>query len=159
MKMTQQIPVKKFKVVAPFFALLLVIFAIWPTSGPHVDSSSVTVGRQAFNFSIIFSPNVSSEKEIYLESEDMDPEDTDMCDKIVPFKDTSGGRISTYDLPKETDYSIGRDGLYKLPEEVLNSTGTDGEIRVTLVPFSHTDPGYGQTVEGYYTSSTKSMFT
>lgn len=80
-----------------------------------------------------------------------------ICSKVVPFKNTSG-RLSTYDLPKETDYSLGPDKLYKLPKPVLTDEETEREIQVFLVPFSHSDPGYGQTVENYYTGSTRSMY-
>lgn len=82
-------------------------------------------------------------------------DDTFVCSKIVPFSEIAHGRISTYDLPAETDYNLGSDQRYKLPEEFLNTEGKDEDIQVILVPFSHSDPGYGRTVEHYYTGSTK----
>ena len=74
------------------------------------------------------------------------------CKKVVPLKD----RICTYDLPDETDYSMDQRGKYKVPQQFydLDKTSTpetDEHVDVILVPFSHADPGYGATFEGYYT--------
>lgn len=70
--------------------------------------------------------------------------------------------IYTYNLPDVTNYTLDKDREYHLPDprkDIMKretSADFDGEpIQVILVPFSHADPGYGNTMEGYYSSKTK----
>ena len=65
----------------------------------------------------------------------------------------------TYDLPDITEYRLlEKNQEYAIPvkteEEAAYSPNLQ-EVKVFIVPFSHVDPGYGNTMEGYYRSKTK----
>ena len=71
--------------------------------------------------------------------------------------------IYTYTLPDVTNYTLDKDREYFIPDPrkdiVKRKTCPNFNlepVQVILVPFSHADPGYGNTMEGYYSSSTKS---
>lgn len=143
--MLRKLPLRKLKVLCFVSACVLSAYMLWSAL------MEVEVGYKTRN-------SGSFKKEILrLDADFLNEEEDKVCSKVVPFKNVSG-RLSTYDLPKETDYSLGPDKSYKLPKPVLNAEETDREIQVFLVPFSHSDPGYGQTVENYYTGSTRSMY-
>lgn len=90
---------------------------------------------------------------------------------VVEKEDTTGaccGRykpsadIYTYSLPDVTNYTLDSAREYIIPDprkdirKRKTSASFDREpIHVILVPFSHADPGYGNTMEGYYESATK----
>ena len=65
----------------------------------------------------------------------------------------------TYDLPDITEYRLlEKNKEYAIPvkSEKEAAYGPDlEEVKVFIVPFSHVDPGYGNTMEGYYRSKTK----
>ncbi|XP_045199322.2 alpha-mannosidase 2x-like [Mercenaria mercenaria] len=149
MRMSRQIPFRKLKVVIMFCACLFTMFVLWSSTGHKPGIYTIPSNKY---YEGILRHEETFKMELKTQSK---KQDEFVCNEIVPFKNISSGTISTYDLPLETDYSLDSDGRYKLPEEVLQAKSTDDEIQVILVPFSHTDPGYGQTVENYYTGSTK----
>lgn len=185
MSIYRQIPWRKVKVVALIGILLLVAHSLWTSTiswyqpsvkfTHDVDKDSrfpQAIDEFMFTRPIVAARPVGPEK---IKKQDMEnvkvhddrPMDKrpvviagegNTCDKIIPFSDHSDDRISTYDLPAETDYSLAADGRYKIPEEFYKADINPPEenINVILVPFSHTDPGYGRTVEQYYTSMTRS---
>ena len=74
--------------------------------------------------------------------------------------------IYTYNLPDVANYSLDSDREYMIPDprkDIVKRKSSDSfdrePIQVILVPFSHADPGYGNTMEGYYASATKSKET
>lgn len=65
----------------------------------------------------------------------------------------------TYDLPDITEYRLlEKNQEYAIPvkseKEAAYGSNLE-EVKVFIVPFSHVDPGYGNTMEGYYRSRTK----
>lgn len=65
----------------------------------------------------------------------------------------------TYDLPDITEYRLlEKNQEYAIPvkseKEAAYASNLE-EVKVFIVPFSHVDPGYGNTMEGYYRSRTK----
>ena len=83
------------------------------------------------------------------------------CSEIKLFTAESPDVISTFDLPNITDYSVDGTGRYVFPDtfyEPANVHENVGTIDVILVPFSHVDPGYGQTMEDYYKIYVRSKF-
>ena len=86
--------------------------------------------------------------------------DGDSCHCSDSYKPSAD--IYTYNLPDVTNYTLDKDREYFLPDPrkdiMKRKTSTDFDrepIQVILVPFSHADPGYGNTMEGYYVSKTK----
>lgn len=88
----------------------------------------------------------------------------DYCEEIPGFNKTYPTHIiSTLDLQNETDYNLDNNGHYVFPEEFFQPDVDLGQyeddiftLEVFLVPFSHVDPGYGQTMEDYYKISVRS---
>lgn len=75
---------------------------------------------------------------------------TNWCEEIKPFN-AKPDVISTFDLPEETDFSTDATGRYVFPDEFYEpDSNNNGIVDVILVPFTHVDPGYGQTMEDYY---------
>lgn len=88
----------------------------------------------------------------------LDPENCPCGQSYKP-----SANIYTYSLPDVTNYTLDKDREYIIPDprkdivKRKTSGSFDKEpVQVILVPFSHADPGYGNTMEGYYSSSTKS---
>ena len=86
--------------------------------------------------------------------------DGDTCHCSDSYKPSAD--IYTYNLPDVTNYTLDKDREYFLPDPskdiMKRKTSADFDrepIQVILVPFSHADPGYGNTMEGYYVSKTK----
>ncbi|KAL4220597.1 Alpha-mannosidase 2 [Mactra antiquata] len=66
---------------------------------------------------------------------------------------------STYDLFEYVDYSMNEAGEYPIPSrsfEDISKEGSLNPLSVILVPFSHADPGYGLTLEQYYSQMSHS---
>ena len=72
---------------------------------------------------------------------------------------SSHSDVYTYDLPDITEYRLlDKNKEYAIPvkseQEAAYGANLE-EVKVFIVPFSHVDPGYGNTMEGYYRSRTK----
>ena len=72
---------------------------------------------------------------------------------------SSHSDVYTYDLPDITEYRLlEKNKEYAIPvkseQEAAYGPNLE-EVKVFIVPFSHVDPGYGNTMEGYYRSRTK----
>ena len=72
---------------------------------------------------------------------------------------SSHSDVYTYDLPDITEYRLlDKNKEYAIPvkseQEAAYGPNLE-EVKVFIVPFSHVDPGYGNTMEGYYRSRTK----
>ncbi|KAH3893393.1 alpha-mannosidase 2x-like [Dreissena polymorpha] len=81
---------------------------------------------------------------------------------LVP-KTFDDGRIFTLDLPAQTNYSMIQNVAHpRFQEYVLPVSDASvaygprlDHMTVYIIPFSHVDPGYGMTLEQYYSSMTK----
>ena len=148
MAMIRRVPWRKLKTLAVVCALLAFIHVVWSFSGissvleRSADSQSQH-GVLKFRSNGQLLPQLIRTKSV--------------CKKVVPFETRGGGVISTYDLPKEADYSLDKNGRYKIPQEFYDNEKNplQHETSVILVPFSHADPGYGMTFEQYYSSRIK----
>lgn len=85
--------------------------------------------------------------------------DKTVCSIPNILNGSSHSNIYTYDLPDITEYRLlEKNKEYAIPvkSEKEAAYGPDlEEVKVFIVPFSHVDPGYGNTMEGYYRSRTK----
>lgn len=144
MAVTRRIPWRKLKTLGIVCFLIGVVHVIWTMSGiTSRMSHSNDSGSLRFIPNGQFLPQFVRSKNV--------------CKKVVPFQTSPGGVVSTYDLPKETDYTLDKNGRYKIPQEFYEKEKTPlkHETTVILVPFSHADPGYGMTFEQYYSMRIK----
>ena len=68
--------------------------------------------------------------------------------------------ISTLDLQKKTDFNIYVNGQYNIPHPKVGEAayGSDIEpLTVIIVPHSHVDPGWLETVDDYYNQKVKNI--
>ena len=75
------------------------------------------------------------------------------------FRDKSG-IVSTLDLAKITDYKVYVNGQYDIPHPKLADVAFGPNIEpltVIILPHSHIDPGWQDTVDGYYNSKVKKI--
>lgn len=145
MTIARKIPWRKLKAVGLLCVVIFALHMVWSLLG---DQTFVRRSKQAG--SLLFRPNGQLLPQFIRRR--------DVCKKIVPFRKLSGGVISTFDLPEITDYSLDENGRYKIPSrnDQKNNLGARHTINVTLVTFSHADPGYGMTFEEYYLTRIKS---
>ncbi|XP_052785223.1 alpha-mannosidase 2x-like isoform X2 [Mya arenaria] len=153
MGFSQQIPWRKVKLICLVSVLVIVMHILWTftaTSLSEDPAMEVRRGRPdsyEVNMHGHIFPSIEKTKVVQ-----------QYCKKVDPIR----GVISTYDLPEETDYSLNTNGKYPIPQELYEAdkNGTvDDQIEVILVPFSHADPGYGMTFEGYYTQRFVHVFS
>lgn len=159
MKLSRLVPYRKVRVVLVIGICAYFTYTVWNSAGrsylwsPVTEENSVLTGK-------LTSENAQGGwmfQNFLRNAERKNWKQDLLCEKVIPFRDISGGRISTYDLPNETDFSLGNDGRYKLPVDIANAKDDDEPLKVILVPFSHSDPGYGRTVEQYYSEMTRSV--
>lgn len=82
-----------------------------------------------------------------------------ICSITNQLNGSAHSDIFTYDLPDITEYRLlPKNNEYAIPvkseQEAAYGPNLE-EVKVFIVPFSHVDPGYGNTMEGYYRSRTK----
>ncbi|KAL4226183.1 Alpha-mannosidase 2 [Mactra antiquata] len=82
------------------------------------------------------------------------------CEAFKSVNESSHSTFYTYDLPDITKYeTVSKKHFveYKIPakDESVAYEANLGPVEVLLIPFSHVDPGYGQTMESYYNRKTK----
>lgn len=153
MRLCKKIPWRRVKALVPVFivaSLLLVILSYffddqWQQKYNHRSSA----GR-FYHLANLRLPWLYTERIL-------DPENCPCGQSYKP-----SANIYTYSLPDVTNYTLDKDREYIIPDprkdivKRKTSGSFDKEpVQVILVPFSHADPGYGNTMEGYYSSSTK----
>lgn len=145
MSIARKIPWRKLKAVGLLCVIIFALHMVWSLLG---DQTIVRRSKQTG--SLRFRPNGQLLPQFIRRR--------DVCKKIVPFRKLSRGVISTFDLPEITDYSLDENGRYKIPSryDQKDNPGAGHTINVTLVTFSHADPGYGMTFEEYYLTRIKS---
>ncbi|KAL4220666.1 hypothetical protein ACF0H5_021061 [Mactra antiquata] len=178
MNLSRQIPWRKMKVLVLIVGVVLLVHTLWSRTSSRMiheqRMSQLDDGKSVKNAPAPLEPLDPLHMMSPVDPRIIDTNDVEApvhklpvepnkggatCQKIVPFSEHIDGRISTYDLPAETDYSLDPKGRYKIPEEFYKKENDplEEEINVILVPFSHADPGYGRTVEQYYVSMTKNV--
>ena len=68
--------------------------------------------------------------------------------------------VSTLDLADRTDYKLYLNGEYNIPHVPLETAAYGDNLKpltVYIVPHSHVDPGWVDTVDGYYVKSVKKI--
>ena len=75
---------------------------------------------------------------------------TRMCSEVPQFNQTT--IMSVYDIQTSTNYSLQSDNQYffPLPNVDIAHKNSMDFLNITIVPFSHVDPGYGMTFKQYY---------
>ena len=165
MRVCYRLPWRRFKAAVPILLIVAIVlylhsnfFALWgrDTTIEHRSEVQFKEGR-LHQFEL---PNIGLpwlQKETTKTTPETDGSTCKCGDSYKPSAD-----IYTYDLPDVTNYTLDKDREYFLPDPrkdiVKRKTSAEFDrepIQVILVPFSHADPGYGNTMEGYYSSMTK----
>ncbi|KAH3810472.1 alpha-mannosidase 2-like isoform X3 [Dreissena polymorpha] len=146
--MRRQIPWRKLKVAVFILVAALIAHSLWMMTGIYKTAPPQN-GDYILKAHGHILPHFEKVKVVRTKN---------VCHKIKPWT----GKLSTFDLPAETDYTLDANGRYKIPPEFYdadeNTATRDDKVNVVLVPFSHADPGYGMTFEGYYTQRFSQVF-
>lgn len=77
------------------------------------------------------------------------------CDDGTSISKMENSTIFTQDLPEQTNYKLYNNKQYKLPHPKPNETGD--KLTVVILPHSHVDAGWLQSVEEYYVQHVKGI--
>lgn len=82
-----------------------------------------------------------------------------VCSALPTWRQNNHAQMSTFDLLDTLVYTTNEAGEYPIPIRSIKQieqydNKTTMPLTVILVPFSHADPGYGLTLEEYYSTKT-----